>query len=77
MNVKKTKKFKENRPENCHVHDNGFHEGLDYQLVHLAIQGLVGDVRVRLDQRDEDRSEFGVHACNMRASWTPMVGKMN
>ena len=22
MNVKKTKKFKENRPENYHVHDN-------------------------------------------------------
>ena len=24
MNMKKTKKFKENRPENYHVHDNGW-----------------------------------------------------
>ena len=24
MNVKKTKKFKENRPENYHVHDRGY-----------------------------------------------------
>ena len=45
MNVKKTKKFKENRPENYHVSDKGLFRGRDLsaaeeqfmRLIHLGI----------------------------------------
>ena len=33
MNVKKTKKFKENRPENHHVHDTGHGAGISVILL--------------------------------------------
>ena len=40
--------------------NRGFHEGPDYQLLHLVIQGLIDDFGVRLDQPDECQSELGV-----------------
>ena len=45
MNVKKTKKFKENRPENYHVHDilvEGYQAPMEDQVVHR--QPLLQDI---------------------------------
>jgi hypothetical protein len=53
------------RVDHDHGRDGGFHEGLDYQVVHLAIQGLVGDSWIRPHQRDEDRSKFSIRACKL------------
>ena len=47
-----------------HSRELGFIEGLDNQL-HLVIERFVGDVRVRLYQQSEDRSKFGVPACEL------------
>ena len=62
MNVKKTKKFKENRPENYHVHDNqvikannASNVGLKKRDVQLArrediMDGRVCANRVKIDE---------------------------
>ena len=42
MNVKKTKKFKENRPENYHVRDNDAHLGWDLKLGPRGVVVWVG-----------------------------------
>ena len=40
--------------------NGGFREGLNDQLLHLVVEGLVDDLRICLDQRDEHRSKLGV-----------------
>ena len=47
MNVKKTKKFKENRPENFHVHDRS----IKNKGKHRGIKGVV--VRATLPRRSQ------------------------
>jgi hypothetical protein len=53
------------RVDDDHGRNGGFDEGLNYQLVHLTIQGLVDDSWIRLDQLYEDRSIFGVFPCEL------------
>ena len=43
----------------------GFCKGLSYQLAHLTIQGVVDDLWVRLDQRNEYRSKFSIRASEL------------
>ena len=40
--------------------NGGFRQGLDDQLLHLTVEGLVDDFWIGLDQLDEDRSKLGV-----------------
>ena len=48
MNVKKTKKFKENRPENCHVHDSRWLAVVDLSMLLLVLIVLMDGVGWRV-----------------------------
>ena len=48
--------------DNDRGRDVGFLERPDNQFIHLVKQGVVGDPRIGLDQRDKERSEIGVLA---------------
>jgi hypothetical protein len=48
------------RAGNDHNRNGGFQEGLNYQLVHLAAQRLVGDFWIWLHHPEKYRSTFGI-----------------
>ena len=54
MSVKKTKKFKENRPENYHVHDNDL-----VQRDRELFPSLLGILPQFLNGREDDHGVFG------------------
>ena len=64
MNVKKTKKFKENRPENCHVHDSSFGSGEEASRDVSMVEEEMGNG----SGRSAAEEEMGDGSCRVRCS---------